>query len=113
MAHTYYPPYLWRNNERETLAGNPPYDVSMKGVIEPKGEIYAHDLMAERRAANSSAITSDKPFFLYLAFTIPHLSLQVPEDSMARVSRANGPRRRSPTPSTTPTTTRRAPLMPG
>jgi arylsulfatase A-like enzyme len=25
----------------------------------------------------------DKPFFLYLAFTIPHLSLQVPEDSMA------------------------------
>src|SRR6202000_360235 len=24
-----------------------------------------------------------QPFFLYLAFTIPHLSLQVPEDSMA------------------------------
>jgi arylsulfatase A-like enzyme len=25
----------------------------------------------------------NKPFFLYLAFTIPHLSLQVPEDSLA------------------------------
>jgi arylsulfatase A len=25
----------------------------------------------------------DHPFFLYLAFTIPHLSLQVPEDSLA------------------------------
>jgi len=82
MAHTYYPPYLWRNNERETLAGNPSYDVSMKGVIEPKGEIYSHDMMASD-ALKFVRDHHDKPFFLYLAFTIPHLSLQVPEDSMA------------------------------
>ena len=82
MAHTYYPPYLWRNNERETLAGNPSYDVSMKGVIEPKGEIYSHDMMAND-ALKFVRDHRKGPFFLYLAFTIPHLSLQVPEDSMA------------------------------
>ena len=25
MAHTYYPPYLWRNDKQEPLLGNPPY----------------------------------------------------------------------------------------
>lgn len=82
MAHTYYPPYLWRNNERESLTGNPNYDVSMKGVIEPGGQIYSHDLMAND-ALKFVRDHKDKPFLLYLAFTIPHVSLQVPEDSMA------------------------------
>ena len=82
VAHTYYPPYLWRNNERETLAGNPPYDLSMRGIIEPKGEIYAHDLMAND-ALQFVRDHRSQPFFLYLAFTIPHLSLQVPDDSLA------------------------------
>ncbi|MEP6668482.1 MAG: arylsulfatase [Chthoniobacter sp.] len=83
LAHTYYPPYLWRNNERESLAGNPSYDVSMRGVIEPKGQLYAHDLMAND-ALKFVRDHHDQPFFLYLAFTIPHLSLQVPDDSMAQ-----------------------------
>ena len=25
MAHTYYPPYLWRDDKQEPLLGNPPY----------------------------------------------------------------------------------------
>lgn len=82
MAHTYYPQYLWRNDVREPLAGNPPYDVSMKGAIEPGGQTYAHDLMADD-SLRWVREQKGQPFFLYLAFTIPHVSLQAPEDSVA------------------------------
>jgi arylsulfatase len=51
-------------------------------VIEPSGKVYSHDLMAED-ALRWVRANQRKPFFLYLAFTIPHVSLQVPEDSLA------------------------------
>jgi arylsulfatase A-like enzyme len=82
MAHTYYPPYLWRDNRKEMLAGNPPYAYGQQGVIEPSGRVYSHDLVAAD-ALDWVRRHKDGPFFLYLAFTIPHLSLQVPEDSLA------------------------------
>jgi arylsulfatase A-like enzyme len=82
MAHTYYPPYLWRDNRKEPLAGNPPYAYGQRGVIQPSGKIYSHDLLADE-ALRWVRGHAAGPFFLYLAFTIPHLSLQVPEDSLA------------------------------
>jgi arylsulfatase len=82
MAHTYYPPYLWRDDRKEPLAGNPPYAYGQRAVIEPSGKTYAHDLMAED-ALRWVRANQGGPFFLYLAFTIPHVSLQVPEDSLS------------------------------
>ena len=82
VAHTYYPPYLWRDNGKEALDGNPDYDVSMKGAIPPSGKVYSPDLMAPD-ALRWVREHKDAPFFLYYAFTIPHLSLQVPDDSLA------------------------------
>jgi len=82
MAHTYYPPYLWRDDRQEPLAGNPPYFYGQPDVIEPSGKVYSHDLMVDD-ALRWMREHQDKPFFLYLAFTIPHVSLQVPEDSLA------------------------------
>ena len=82
VAHTFYPPHLWRDDQREMLPGNPPYDPAMRGAIPPGGKTYAHDLMAAD-ALRWVREKKDAPFFLYLAFTIPHLSLQVPEDSLA------------------------------
>jgi arylsulfatase len=87
MAHTYYPPYLWRDDKQEPLAGNPDYafgskDKGRSGVIAPSGKLYAHDLMTNDALA-WVADHQREPFFLYLAFTIPHLSLQVPDDSLA------------------------------
>jgi arylsulfatase A len=82
MAHTYFPPYLWRDDRQEPLVGNPPYFYGQKEPIAPSGKIYAHDLMAAEALAWVRA-QKDKPFFLYVAFTIPHLSLQVPADSLA------------------------------
>ena len=75
-AHRYYPQHLWRNGEKVVLAGN---------AGGKRGQ-YAHDLMAAEamqfvRDATRAARDGTKPFFLYLAFTIPHVDLDVPEDS--------------------------------
>jgi arylsulfatase A-like enzyme len=69
-AHNYYPDYLWRNGEKVELANevkpvNPPGGVATKRVQ------YSHDLFT---ADALSFVTRNrrKPFFLYLAYTIPH-----------------------------------------
>ena len=82
VAHTYYPPYLWRDNAKETLDGNPPYDPSMRGAIAPTGKTYSADLIGNDGLGWVRA-HKDGPFFLYFASTVPHLSLQVPDDSLA------------------------------
>ena len=64
-AHNHYPTYLWRNDKREELPAKP----------------YSHDLF-ENEALAQIDRHKDKPFFLYLPFIIPHLALQVPEDSL-------------------------------
>ncbi len=61
-AHEYYPEYLWRNNEKIML----------------NGKSYSHDLMTDD-ALEFVRRNKDQPFFLYLAFTIPHAKLQVPD----------------------------------
>ena len=63
-AHEYYPPHLWRNAQKLALDGTQ----------------YAHDLIAEEalRWLRDHAV-ADKPFMLYLTFTIPHAKLQVPD----------------------------------
>ena len=61
-AHEYYPEYLWRNTEKVPL----------------DGKAYSHDLMADD-SLEFVRRNKDKPFFLYLAFTIPHQKLQVPD----------------------------------
>jgi arylsulfatase A len=62
QAHEYYPPHLWRNTQKVML----------------EGKSYSHDLMAEE-ALEFVRRYKDQPFFLYLAFTIPHAKMQVPE----------------------------------
>ena len=65
------------------LDGNPPYTYGQPGVIPLWGKVYSHDLLVED-ALRWVRAHKDGPFFLELAFTIPHLSLQVPEDSLAQ-----------------------------
>ncbi|MHC4415809.1 MAG: arylsulfatase [Planctomycetota bacterium] len=74
VAHNHYPTHLWRNGEREELEGN------VWGNL--VGRQYAPDLMADE-ALRFIERNQDRPFFLYLAFTIPHLAIQVPSDSLA------------------------------
>lgn len=72
-AHNHYPPELWRNTARVRLAGN-------DGG--PTGRQYAPDLF-EAEALGFIEANRSRPFFLFFATTIPHLALQVPEDSLA------------------------------
>ncbi len=72
-AHNFYPDHLWRNDKRIVLEGN------NRGLT---GKQYSHDLI-EAEALKFIRDNRNKPFFAYVPFTIPHLALQVPEDSLA------------------------------
>jgi arylsulfatase A-like enzyme len=92
VAHNYYPDHLWDNDRRVTL-DNPVFAAHQKlpagaDPNDPKsyagytGKQYAPDLIAEQARAFIRA-NKDKPFYLYFPTTVPHLALQVPEDSLA------------------------------
>ena len=67
-AHSYFPEYIWKNQDRFDLPGN------AKGGQ----ETYTHDLFTkfaldfvERHLAG--------PFFLYLPYTVPHSKYEIPD----------------------------------
>ena len=62
QAHSYYPDHLWRNGTRVDLDGT----------------TYTHDLFTDE-AMQWVSDHRKGPFFLYLAYTIPHANLEVPE----------------------------------
>jgi arylsulfatase A-like enzyme len=65
-AHDYYPDYLWRDQAQVPLIT---YEV--KDGVAMKRSPYSHDLFA-REALTFLDRHREQPFFLYLAFTIPH-----------------------------------------
>lgn len=74
QAHNFYPTHLWRNADKVILEGNTPRNIV--------GRHYAHDLMVDE-ALRFIRENHDRAFFLYVPFTIPHVAIQVPEDSLA------------------------------
>lgn len=89
-AHNYYPEFLFRNEERVPLVGNK--------VAEPRGDgagvaieraQYSHDLIAaealqfiRKNHALSVVEGKDRPFFLYLAVTLPHANNEAEKNGM-------------------------------
>jgi arylsulfatase A-like enzyme len=61
---------LWRNREKVEYPGNPESRTH-----------YSHDEMTREALAFIERSQHD-PFFLYLAYTVPHAELDVPADSM-------------------------------
>jgi arylsulfatase A-like enzyme len=91
VAHNHYPTHLWDGDKRVKL-DNPALSMNQKlpaaaDPDDPKsytrfvGKQYAADLIGEKARAFVKA-NKDRPFFLYYPTTIPHLALQVPEDSL-------------------------------
>ena len=67
-AHSYYPDYVWKQNERFVLDGN----------ANGGRETYSHDVFADY-ALDFIVRNKDRPFFLYIPFTIPHDAFEVPD----------------------------------
>jgi len=83
-AHDYYPAQLWRSSvlSEEGLTNS----LIFQNQNGARGR-YVHDLFTQA-ATNFIRISKYKPFFLYLAYTIPHannelkeLGMQVPSDA--------------------------------
>jgi arylsulfatase A-like enzyme len=66
-AHNYYPDFLWRNEERVPIAGNV---VQIANVASQRAQ-YAPDLFT-KDALTFLEQDRGQPFFLYLAYTLPH-----------------------------------------
>jgi arylsulfatase A-like enzyme len=62
-AHNYFPEYIHENSQEITLSK----------------KVYSHDLF-ENKAVEFIKSNVNKPFFLYLAVTIPHAELQIPAE---------------------------------
>ncbi|MCP4645057.1 MAG: arylsulfatase [bacterium] len=63
QAHFYYPDYLWENEKVVQLSGN---------RSEERNE-YTHDLFTEK-GLGFIRENHQRPFFLYMAYTLPHWS---------------------------------------
>ncbi|MCX7824024.1 MAG: arylsulfatase [Verrucomicrobiae bacterium] len=91
-AHNLFPPSLWDNDKVITLDNDVPHPPQkLPDGADPNdpanykrflGKQYAPDLYMEQ-ARRFIREHKDKPFFVYLPTIIPHLALQVPEDSLA------------------------------
>lgn len=92
LAHNYYPTNLWDNDRRVPL-DNPDFSPHQKLAdrADPAaaasydsfhGNQYAPDVILEQ-ALQFVRDHRDRPFFLFFPTTVPHLALQVPEDSLA------------------------------
>jgi arylsulfatase A-like enzyme len=91
-AHNFYPTHLW-DNDRQIELDNPGIQIPQKlpDDADPSdpasyapyaGQHYSADLIMDQ-ARRFVRDNKDRPFFLYVPTTVPHLALQVPEDSLA------------------------------
>jgi uncharacterized sulfatase len=80
-AHNYYPDFLWRNETVEKLPNVMSKDPALKNSVAEKKVQYSHDLFADE-ALKFVRNHRDEPFFLYLAFTIPHANNEAGQRGM-------------------------------
>ena len=85
QAHNYYPTHLWENGKWDSLQ-NQPINVHLKqdpakGMSADfayyQGKDYAPAKMTEKALAFIQQ-NQKQPFFIYLPYTLPHVSLQAP-----------------------------------
>lgn len=69
LAHNYYPDHLWNNHERIGFPEN-----------KNSNAVYSADYI-HKQAMQFLNTPHDKPFFLYLPYTLPHGDVITPHDS--------------------------------
>ncbi len=86
VAHSFYPPYLWRNHKKIIINAKP----IPSRAKQPEGEVKLDDWIGETYAPTLMIAEAEKfidthkaePFFLYLAFIEPHVSMHPPKASV-------------------------------
>lgn len=71
LAHDYFPPYLWKNHQKVDLSINKTYD-----------SIYSASLIQQQALQYIRESSGNKPFFMYLPYTLPHGDVIGPHDSL-------------------------------
>ncbi|MES2371545.1 MAG: arylsulfatase [Bacteroidota bacterium] len=71
LAHNYYPDHLWNNHDRIDIPEN-----------ETKDVIYSADKIHEQALQFIAEQKKERPFFLFLPYTLPHGDVMVPHDSV-------------------------------
>jgi arylsulfatase A len=84
VAHSYYPPHLWRNAQRtpintKPVPGHARQPVGDVRIEDWTGAAYAPHLMVAEAERFIAAHTS-VPFFLYLPFIEPHVAMHPPRE---------------------------------
>lgn len=88
VAHSFYPAYLWRNREKIPVNSKP-----IPGhARQPEGEVRLTDWIGETYAPKLMIAEAEKfirenrqrPFFLYLPFIEPHVSMHPPVESVEK-----------------------------
>ncbi len=88
VAHSYFPPYLWRNQEKIEINKKPipGREKQLEGDVKASdwiGESYAPKLMIAE-AEKFIESNANRPFFLYLPFIEPHVAMHPPKESVEK-----------------------------
>ncbi len=92
LAHNFYPVHLWSDSIKDVLEGNEYFSAHQRLSDEAdpddpssyagySGAQYAPDRMLSEALAFIRT-NRDRPFFLFFPTAVPHLALQVPEESL-------------------------------
>lgn len=84
-AHHYYPEKIWENEKEISLEGN---------IMLDKVGAYSQDLFTDKALSFLENQTSETPFFLYVAYTIPHYELTIPEEEKKQYANLDWPLRK-------------------
>lgn len=89
QAHNFYPTHLWENDKRDSLRNkyfmvhrSIPKNSPDSAFDNFKGNDYSLTKMAEKTVAFIKK-NKNKPFFLYLPYTGPHVALQAPDEAVS------------------------------
>jgi len=80
-AHNHYPAFLWRNTEEHMLPNPQAESFPRGGGVASKKVVYSTDRFGEE-AIDFVRRSKDQPFFLYLAFTVPHANNEAKQKGM-------------------------------
>ncbi len=80
-AHNYWPTFLWKNGKKVPLPNVVPNENRHGMGVASAKEQYSHDLFTESALAFIDG-HHDRPFFLYLPYTIPHANNQAGKHGM-------------------------------